>query len=96
VELGPDLLRGHGTDSLSFTGQPDSSRPISKSSAGFGLSAGLGLATKIYGGLELGLDGRYDRRAGLPVVTRDGANPSTLELKAGDVWTASVRASFKF
>jgi len=96
VEVGPDLLSAIGTDSLSFTGQADSSRHISKSSAGFGLSAGLGLSTKFTSGFELGLDGRYERRAGLPVVTRDGTNPSTLELKSADVWTASVRASFKF
>jgi len=96
VELGPDLLRGRGTDSLSFTGFPDSSAGLSKSGAGFGLSAGMGLSTKLTSGFELGLDGRYDRRPGLPVVTRDGTNPSALELKSADVWTASVRASFKF
>jgi len=96
VELGPDLLRGRGTDSLSFTGFPDSSAGLSKSGAGFGLSAGMGLSTKLTSGFELGLDGRYDRRPGLPVVTRDGTNPSALELKSADVWTASVRVSFKF
>ena len=96
AEVGPDISRGSGNDSLSFTGFPDSSINITKSKTDVGFSAGLSAAVEMNNGLKLGIEGRYMRETGLPVLERDGDNPTKLELKSGDAFIGMVRGTKSF
>ncbi|HKY86015.1 MAG TPA: hypothetical protein VJL90_04565 [Pseudorhodoplanes sp.] len=87
-EAGADFSSAGGSDRLSFTGFSDSIRPLDASKTQFGFSTGLNLNFQTATGLNFGVDGRYMREAGLPVLVRDGNNPTALKLEDGDGWVA--------
>lgn len=93
AEVGPDFSHGSGSDRLSFTGFPDSSIGISKSKTDFGFSTGLSVGLELSSGVKLGIEGRYTHETGLPVLVRDGTNPTRLELESGDAFIGMARVT---
>lgn len=96
AEVGPDFSHGSGSDRLSFTGFPDSRIGISKSKTDLGFSAAVSAGVEFSNGVKLAVEGRYIRENGLPVLGRDGTNPTRLELESGDAFIGTGRVTIPF
>ena len=91
VEIGPDISRGRGDDSLRFTGFPTSSRNLSDSE--FDVGAKLNLFAQYWpvpNNVGFIFDIGVTRVTGLPMVERDGTNPSRLDLEPGVAGYAKI------
>ena len=92
-----DSNDGSGTDRLSFTGFPDRQASLNNDETTYGGRAWAGLT---FGNdkspFKLSIDATYIYQENLPVVDRDGTNPSRLTYDDGDAVVGSIRATFRF
>ncbi|MEQ9195279.1 MAG: hypothetical protein RIE84_00845 [Parvibaculum sp.] len=95
--LSLDLNDAEGTDRLSFTGFPDSRAALDNDDTTVG---GRVWAGATFGAAEspfkLSVDVAWIHAANVPTVTRDGTNPSRLNLDSADAIVGALRASFRF
>ena len=92
-----DSNDGSGTDRLSFTGFPDRQASLNNDETTYGGRAWAGLT---FGNekspFKLSIDATYIYQENLPVIERDGTNPSRLTYDDGDAVVGSIRATFRF
>lgn len=92
-----DSNDGKGTDRLSFTGVADSQASLSNDETTYGGRAWAGLT---FGNdkspFKLSIDATYIYQENLPVIIRDGMNPSRLTYDNGDAVVGSIRTTFRF
>ncbi len=95
--LSADFNDAHGYDRLSFTGVADSQAPLDRDDASLGGRAWAGIT---FGApqspFKLSLDASYVYVDNIPVVTRDGTNPSSLGFESADGVLGTIRATFRF
>ncbi len=95
--LSADFNDAHGYDRLSFTGIADSQAPLDQDDTSLGGRAWAGIT---FGApqspFKLSLDASYVYVDNIPVVTRDGTNPSSLGFESADGVLGSIRATFRF
>ena len=95
--LSLDLNDASGTDRLSFTAFPDSQASLDNDDTTVG---GRVWAGATFGAAEspfkLSVDVAWIHAANVPTVTRDGTNPSRLDLDSADAIVGALRASFRF
>ncbi len=92
-----DLNDADGADRLSFTGFADSETPLDNDDTTF---SGRVWAGATFGAAEspfkLSLDFAWIHAANVPTVTRDGINPSRIDLEAANALVASIGARVRF
>ncbi|MEQ8268974.1 MAG: hypothetical protein RH982_17395 [Parvibaculum sp.] len=92
-----DLNDADGTDRLSFTGFADSETPLDNDDT---TVSGRVWAGATFGAAEspfkLSLDFAWIHAANVPTVTRDGINPSRIDLEAANALVASIGARVRF
>lgn len=91
-----DFNDAEGRDTLSFTGFPDSSVALENDDTTFGYSIGAGLTFGVDSPFHAGLGLTYMRTDNVPVVTRDGTNPSRLELEEAESVQYRFSVGFRF
>ncbi|MEQ9520571.1 MAG: hypothetical protein RLN89_14150 [Parvibaculum sp.] len=92
-----DFNDADGTDRLSFTGFADSQTNLSKSDTSFGARAWAGVTFGAPNSpFKLSLDLSYVYVDNVPVVTRDGINPSRLGFDTADGVFGTLRTTFRF
>jgi len=96
VEAGPDFARAFARDTLSFTGFPDSTANPTASKTDIGYAAGLRLSVRPTTNTEISGEFRFEERTGLPVIVRDGTNPSKLEMERYSAAIFRIGARLRF
>ena len=96
LQGGLNSYHASGTDTLSFTGVADSSIGLSKTGTGLGFATGLKLSANIAPGAALSLSATYKSSADNPVISRDGVNPSMLDMKRADEFRVGATLSYKY
>lgn len=95
--LSADFNDADGWDRLSFTGVADSQASLSGDDTSLGGRAWAGIT---FGTPEspfkLSLDASYVYVDNIPVITRDGTNPSSLGFDSSDAILGTIRTTFKF
>jgi hypothetical protein len=92
-----DSNDGSGTDRLSFTGVADSQTSLSNDETTYGARAWTGLTFGTEKSpFKVSIDATYIYQENLPVIMRDGVNPSQLTYDDGDAVVGSIRATFRF
>jgi hypothetical protein len=92
-----DSNDGNGTDRLSFTGVADSQTSLSNDETTYGARAWTGLTFGTEKSpFKVSVDATYIYQENLPVIMRDGVNPSRLTYDNGDAVVGSIRATFRF
>lgn len=92
-----DSNDGSGTDRLSFTGVADSQTSLSNDETTYGARAWTGLTFGTEKSpFKVSIDATYIYQENLPVIMRDGVNPSRLTYDDGDAVVGSIRATFRF
>jgi len=95
--LSADINDAHGYDRLSFTGVADSQAMISQDDTSLGGRAWAGVTFGIpESPFKLSLDASYVYVDNIPVITRDGTNPSSLGFESADGVLGTIRATFRF
>lgn len=93
ADLGLYQQSGSGTDELSFTGFSDSMEHLHASKTGFSYGAGASAGLEWATGLDVRFGVDYRRLPGMPVVDRNGTDPSALKLKGFGETTVYLRLS---
>ncbi len=92
-----DFNDATGYDRLSFTAVADSQAPLSGDDTSLGGRAWAGVT---FGApqspFKLSLDASYVYVDNIPVITRDGTNPSSLGFESADGVLGTIRATFRF
>lgn len=92
-----DFNDANGYDRLSFTGVADSQAMISQDDTSLGGRAWAGVTFGTpQSPFKLSLDASYVYVDNIPVVTRDGTNPSSLAFESADGILGTIRATFRF
>ncbi len=88
---------GSGRDSLRFTGFADQTANMNnnKDTQTYGLKAGFSIQPTPK--TEITIQGNYNRIGNVPIMNvRDGASVSDFSYRSADVYTGTIRASYKF
>jgi len=93
ADAGVEFNRGRGRDSLDFDPFGASQNSLRERDVGFIASAMGGMDYEVTPDLAFYVSGAWERRTNLPVVVRDGTNPSFLDLRSGNSY--EVRAGLK-
>ncbi|HBM88757.1 MAG: hypothetical protein P1U69_09075 [Parvibaculaceae bacterium] len=95
--LSADFNDADGWDRLSFTGVANSQASLSGDDTSLGGRAWAGIT---FGApqspFKLSLDASYVYVDNIPVITRDGTNPSSLGFESADGVLGTIRATFRF
>jgi hypothetical protein len=92
-----DFNDADGYDRLSFTGVADSQAMISQDDTSLGGRAWAGVTFGTpQSPFKLSLDASYVYVDNIPVITRDGTNPSSLGFESADGVLGTIRATFRF
>jgi len=92
-----DFNDADGWDRLTFTGVADSQATISQDDTSLGGRAWAGITFGTpQSPFKLSLDASYVYVDNIPVVTRDGTNPSSLSFESADGVLGTIRATFRF
>lgn len=92
-----DFNDADGYDRLSFTGVADSQAMISQDDTSLGGRAWAGVTFGTpQSPFKLSLDASYVYVDNIPVITRDGTNPSSLDFESADGVLGTIRATFRF
>jgi hypothetical protein len=95
--LSADINDAHGYDRLSFTGVADSQAMLNQDDTSLGGRAWAGITFGTpQSPFKLSLDASYVYVDNIPVVNRDGANPSSLGFESADGVLGTIRATFRF
>jgi hypothetical protein len=94
-EFGGFHVNGNGTDSLSFTGFPTSAAHLDASDSGTYYKLGVGLEVTA-GPMKSHLMFGYENMPAVPVIVRDGNNPSQLTFGDSDAWSVKFGVSVGF
>ncbi len=95
--LSADFNDAQGYDRLSFTGVADSQAPLNQDDTSLGGRAWAGITFGTpKSPFKLSLDASYVYVDNIPVVTRDGTNPSSLGFESADGILGTIRATFRF
>lgn len=92
-----DFNNGEGTDSLSFTGIADqvAKTESDRNTHSYGLKAGVDI--DFNSPAIFTIQGNYKRLGNIPVLkVRDGSNISDFSYEDADIFSGTVRATFKF
>lgn len=92
-----DFNDAKGTDRLSFTAFPDSQVSLKNDDTTVSgrVWAGISFGTD-KSPFELSLDAAWIYAGNVPQISRDGINPTMLELKSAEAVTGTLRATFRF
>lgn len=95
--LSADFNDADGWDRLSFTGVANSQASLSGDDTSLGgrTWAGITFGTP-QSPFKLSLDASYVYVDNIPVITRDGTNPSSLGFESADGVLGTIRATFRF
>jgi hypothetical protein len=95
--LSADFNDAHGYDRLSFTGVADSQAMLNQDDTSLGGRAWAGVTFGTpRSPFKLSLDASYVYVDNIPVVNRDGTNPSSLGFESADGILGTIRATFRF
>lgn len=95
--LSADFNDAEAYDRLSFTGVADSQAMISQDDTSLGGRAWAGITFGTpQSPFKLSLDASYVYVDNIPVITRDGTNPSSLGFDSADGVLGTIRATFRF
>jgi len=95
--LSADFNDADGWDRLSFTGVADSQTSLSGDDTSLGGRAWAGVTFGTpQSPFKLSLDASYVYVDNIPVITRDGTNPSSLGFESADGVLGTIRATFRF
>lgn len=95
--LSADFNDADGWDRLSFTGVANSQTSLSGDDTSLGGRAWAGITFGTpQSPFKLSLDASYVYVDNIPVVTRDGTNPSSLGFESADGVLGTIRATFRF
>ncbi|MCR9241829.1 MAG: hypothetical protein NXH87_10655 [Rhodobiaceae bacterium] len=95
--LSADFNDADGWDRLSFTGVANSQASLSGDDTSLGGRAWAGITFGTpQSPFKLSLDASYVYVDNIPVITRDGTNPSSLGFESADGVLGTIRATFRF
>ncbi|WOF75017.1 hypothetical protein QMT40_002679 [Parvibaculaceae bacterium PLY_AMNH_Bact1] len=95
--LSADFNDADGWDRLSFTGVADSQASLSGDDTSLGGRAWAGITFGVpESPFKVSLDASYVYVDNIPVITRDGTNPSSLGFDSADGVLGTIRATFRF
>lgn len=94
-EFGGFRVNGDGTDSLSFTGFQTSTAQLDASDSGYYYKLGAGLEVSA-GPMKSYVMFGYENTPAVPVIVRDGNNPSQLTFDDGNVWSVKFGVNVGF
>ena len=94
-EFGGFRVNGNGTDSLSFTGFPTSTAHLDASDSGTYYKLGVGFEVTA-GPMKSHLMFGYENMPAVPVIVRDGNNPSQLTFGDSDAWSVKFGVNIGF
>lgn len=95
--LSADFNDADGWDRLSFTGVANSQASLSGDNTSLGGRAWAGITFGTpQSPFKLSLDASYVYVDNIPVITRDGTNPSSLGFESADGVLGTIRATFRF
>ncbi len=95
--LSADFNDADGWDRLSFTGAANSQASLSGDDTSLGGRAWAGITFGTpQSPFKLSLDASYVYVDNIPVITRDGTNPSSLGFESADGVLGTIRATFRF
>ena len=95
--ISADFNDAHGYDRLSFTGVADSQAQLDQDDTSLGRRAWAGITFGTpQSPFKLSLDASYVYVDNIPVVNRDGTNPSSLSFDSADGILGTIRATFSF
>ena len=92
-----NLNRGRGADTLEFTGQTTQTEKLKNNNATHSYGVSTGFDFKMNDALSVGIIGKYESLGNAPQMKlRDNLQESDFDYERADIFSGSVKLSFKF